>query len=126
MKVDFLKAGGENCPLVRLYDFRSSDVQHLIEIFESLASGTTQHANLEEVCPVESVDGGARLRFTRGERDRGVVRQGVSDFEVILTGPSWEQAADLAEPFCKSSSGFQWLTPRTGKIQLLLSRTGAW
>lgn len=87
MKVDFLKEGADHCPMVRLYDFRTSDVQHLIETFESLASGTTEQASLEEVCPVESV-GGARLRFTRGERDRGVVRQRVSDFEVILTGPS--------------------------------------
>ena len=72
MKVDFLKEGADDCPMVRLYGFRSSDVQHLIETFESLASGTTKQASLEEVCPVESVDG-ARLRFTRGERDRGVV-----------------------------------------------------
>jgi hypothetical protein len=125
MKLDFLKEGNDDCPMLRLYDFRSSDVQHLIETFEALASGTTQQASLEDVCPVESVDG-ARLRFTRGERDRGVVRQGVSDFEVILTGPSWEQAAGLAEPFCRSSLGYQWLTPRAGKIQLLLSPTGDW
>ena len=125
MKLDFLREGADDRPMVRIYDFRSSDVQHLIEIFESLASGSIQQASLEEICPVESVDG-ARLRFTRGERDRGVVRQRVSDFEVILTGPSWEQAAGLAEPFCKSCQGCQWLTPRGGRIQLLLSPTGDW
>ena len=125
MKLDFVKKGADDCPMVRLYDFRRLDVQHLIETFESLASGTTLQTSLEQVCPVESVDG-TRLRFTRGERDRGVVRQRVLDFEVILTGPSWEEAADLAEPFCKSSSGYQWLTPRAGKIQLLLSPTGDW
>ena len=125
MKVDFLKEGGDDCPMVRLYGFRSSDVQRLIEAFEALAAGSLQRANLQDVCPVESVDG-AHVCFTCGERDRGVVRQGVSDFEVILTGPSWEQAAGLAEPFCKSSSGYQWLTPRAGKIQLLLSPTGDW
>ena len=125
MKLDFLKEGVDACPMVRLYDFRNSDVQHLIQTFESLASGTTEQASLEEVCPVESVDG-VRLRFTRGERDRGVVRQGVSDFEVILTGPRWEESADVAEPLCKSSSACQWLTPRAGKIRLLLSPTGEW
>ena len=125
MKLDFLKQSADGCPIVRLYDFLGSDVQRLIEAFEALAIGSIQQANLEDVCPVESVDG-ARLCFTCGERDRGVVKQGVSDFEVILTGPSWEQAAALAEPFCKFSSGYQWLTPRAGRIQLLLSPKGDW
>src|SRR5215204_908367 len=119
MKLDFLKQGADDCPMVRLYDFHSSDVQRLIEAFEALATTSLQQASLEDVCPVESVDG-THLRFTRGERDRGVVRQGASDSEVILTGPSWEQVAGLAEPFCKSPSGCQWLTPRAGKIRLLL------
>jgi len=125
MKLDFLKEGADDCPMVRLYDFRSADVQHLIESFEALANGSMQQASLEDVCPVESVDG-THLRFTRGERDRGVVKQGVSDFEVILTGPGWEQAAGLAEPLSKPSCGYQWLTPHAGKIQLLLSPTGDW
>jgi hypothetical protein len=125
MKVDFLKEGADDCPMVRLYDFRGSDVEHLIETFEALASGTTQQASLEDVCPVESVDG-THLRFTRGERDRGVVKKGASDYELILAGPGWEQAADLAEPFCKPSSGYQWLSPQAGKIQLLLSPSGDW
>jgi len=125
MKLDFLKEGADDCPMVRLYDFRSSDVERLIEAFEALAAGSLQRASLEDVCPVESVDG-THLRFTRGERDRGVVKQGLSDFELILAGPGWEQAAGLAEPFCKPSSGYQWLTPQAGKIQLLLSPTGDW
>jgi len=125
VKLDFLQEGADDCPMVRLYDFRSSDVQRLIEAFEALAAGSLQQASLEDVCPVESVDG-THLRFTRGERDRGVVKQGVSDFELILAGPGWEQAAGLAEPFCKPSSGYQWLTPQAGKIQLLLSRAGNW
>ena len=39
MKLDFLKEGADDCPMVRLYDFRSSDVQRLIETFEALAIG---------------------------------------------------------------------------------------
>ena len=125
MKLDFLEEGAEDCPMVRLYDFRSSDVLRLIEMFRALATGSRQQASLDDVCPVESVDG-THLRFTRGERDQGVVKRGAADFEVILAGAGWEQAAGLAEPFCKPSAGYQWLTPHAGSIQLLLSPTGDW
>jgi hypothetical protein len=40
MKLDFLKEGADACPMIRLYDFRSSDVQRLIETFEALAIGS--------------------------------------------------------------------------------------
>src|SRR5258706_13543113 len=99
MKIDFLKEGAEDCPMVRLYDFRNGDVQLLVKTFAALAAGSMQKARLEGVCPVESVDG-TRLAFSRGARDRGVVQQGPSDFEVILAPQGWDQAAGLAEPFC--------------------------
>lgn len=81
MKLDYLKDGSDDCPLVRLYEFGSTEIQRLRQSFESLASGTTERIVLDEV---ESVDG-TQLVFTRAVRDRGVVQTGPASFDVVLT-----------------------------------------
>jgi len=125
MKIDYLKEGVDDRPIVRLYEFRSADAQRLRQTFQALAGGSTQQVRLEDIGAVESVDG-TRLTFSRGNRDRGVVHHGADQFEVVLTSQGWQQAADLTEAFCEPSTGYQWLTPHTGKIQLLLSLSGDW
>lgn len=122
MKLDYLKDGSDDCPLVRLYEFRSAEIQRLLRSFESLASGTAEHIALDEV---ESVDG-TRLTFTRAARDRGVVQSGPQSFDVVLTPAGWQRCIGLLEPFCEPSSGYQWLCDDVGRIRLLLSHAGDW
>jgi hypothetical protein len=74
---------------------------------------------------VESVDG-TQLTFVRTTRDRGVVETSSHHFEVALASEGWRQAAELVEPFCGGRFGYQWLTPPTRGIQLLLTKDGTW
>ena len=122
MKLDYLKDGSDDCPLVRLYNFRSTEIQHLRRLFESLATGAAQHVSLDEV---ESVDG-SRITFTRAAHDSGVVERGPQSFDVVLTAEGWQPCIELVEPFCEPNWGFQWLCDEVGHIRLLLSHDGAW
>ena len=122
VKLDYLKDGSDDCPLVRLYEFRSAEIQRLCQTFESLASGTTEHVAFDEV---ESVDG-TRLTFTLAKRDLGVVRSGPQSFDVVLTPEAWQRCIGLLEPFCEPSFGYQWLCDDAGSIRLLVSHAGDW
>ena len=122
MKLDYLKDGSDDCPLVRLYEFQSAEIQRLRQSFESLASGAADHITLGDV---ESVDG-TQLTFTRAARDRGVVPSGPHTFDVVLTPDGWQRCIGLLEPFCEPSWGYQWLCDDVGRIRLLVSHDGDW
>jgi hypothetical protein len=122
VKLDYLKDGSDDCPLVRLYEFDSSDAQRLRQTFQALADGSIERVRLEAV---ESVDG-TQLTFIRSTRNRRVVETGLHQFEVALTPEYWRWAADLTEPFCDGGFGYQWLPPQTSDIKLLLSKNGTW
>ncbi|MFN7140687.1 MAG: hypothetical protein ACK4UN_15230 [Limisphaerales bacterium] len=122
MKLDYLKEGSDDCPLVRLYDFDSTDAHNLKQIFNALAEGSLERVDLEIV---ESVDG-SHLTFVRCTRDRGVVESTPRRFEVLLTSEGWWQAADSIVSFCDGGVGYKWLTPQTNGIQWLFSKNGSW
>ncbi|MBI5687441.1 MAG: hypothetical protein HZC54_20400 [Verrucomicrobia bacterium] len=125
MKLDYLKDGSDDCPLIRLYEFSSVEIQRLRQSFERLANGTAKHVALDEATPVESVDG-TRLTFIRDERDRGVVLSSPQSFDMILSPEGWQRCVGLLDPFCETSRGYQWLCDDVGQIPLLLSSDGAW
>lgn len=122
MKIDYLKDGSDDCPLIRLYDFDGKDAQMLRRTFQALADGSMERARLEAV---ESVDG-TQLSFGRSPRNRGVVETGLRCFEVELSPEGWQLVADLTQPFCDGRLGYQWLTRQIRGVQLLLSNDGAW
>lgn len=125
VKLDYLRDGTDDCPLIRLYEFQSEEMQRLQRSFERLASGAAERVALDEVTPIESVDG-TQLTFSRAASDNGVASSGQQSFEVQLTPRGWRRCVELLEPFCKSSSGYQWLCDDVGDIRLLVSHDGAW
>jgi hypothetical protein len=95
-----------------------------------LAASSLQKVKLDEVMPIESVDG-TQLTIILGFKKRGVDETEPKHFDVVLTSNGWLQIAGLTQPFCELGGGYyQWLigglsTP-IGKIQLLLSESGDW
>ena len=120
--LDYLKEGSNDCPLLRLYDFDSAEANRLRQAFEQLADGRTDCVCLDSI---RSIDG-SEIVFVRSVRESGVIETKPGHFEVSLTSEGWRQAADLVEPLCDGRSGYQWLTPQTRGIHLLLSTDGLW
>jgi len=128
MKLDYLEEGSDDCPLIRLYEFSSAEIQRLRQSFESLANAKAERIALNEVIPVESVDG-TQLTFIRAEHNQGVVPSGSRSFDVILSPQGWGRCMGLLEPFCENSCDYQcyqWLCDDVGQLPLLLSSDGAW
>jgi hypothetical protein len=123
MKLEFLAVGSDDCPLVRVYDFTTSEVARLFAAFSSLASGGQQSIAVHESPGTEAVSG-CRLFLRAGTRDRGLVQlPGPASFECILTPESWDNVAGLTEPFVAQTGGYQWLST-TGDANWLLSENG--
>src|SRR5262245_60334050 len=120
MKLDYLKEGSADCPLVRLYEFDRSEARRLHQTFERMADGKMERLDLDGV---QSVDG-TQITLVRSAQDSGVIETSSQRFEVVLSAEGWRQAADLVEPFCDGGFGYQWLTPQTNGIQWLLSKVG--
>ena len=121
MKIEYLNDGADACPLIRLYEFQTTEVERLCRLFDDLAHGTMTSAFLEDV---ESIDG-TQLTFALGKYDQGIVARSTQSFELVLSADSWLLLSGRLEPFCQGSSGYQWLWD-VGPIQLLLSQTGTW
>ncbi|MFA9479998.1 hypothetical protein ACERK3_17095 [Phycisphaerales bacterium AB-hyl4] len=125
MKVEYLKDGSPDCPLVRLYNFTAAEAQQLQAACNQLASGQVACFILHAQAWVESI-GDFRLALATGPRDEGFVAEPQPNvFKWILRRQSWDNIHGLIEPFTVESQGFQWLD-ETGDTSLLLSRDGRW
>lgn len=125
MKLDYLRDGSDDCLLIRLYEFRTTEVQRLRQAFADLASGAIEQVALPQVTPFVSVDG-THLTFRRGVRNRGITATDQHMFDMVLASEGWQRCVDLVGPFCKRSWGYQWLCDEVGRISLLLSHDGSW
>jgi hypothetical protein len=123
MKIEFLKSGSPECPVVRLYEFEASGAYHLRRIALRLARGPYQAIPLHEE-PVALSIGGCQLSLSRGERDRGVLETAPLEFSWGFSRSSWLRVAGLIRPFSRGDlNGFQWLS-EVGGIRILLSPSG--
>jgi hypothetical protein len=125
MKMEFLKNGAPDCPLIRLYKFQPSEARSLRRIALQLARGRTQTVPLHKEQGILAL-GGCKLALSRGEMDRGVFETGPLEFIWALTGTGWLSVSGLIRPFSRiNSGGFQWLWDGS-KIRILLSCDGRW
>jgi hypothetical protein len=125
MKIEFLKRGSPDCPLIRLFEFNVNEAYGLRRIALQLAGGKQQSVALHEVPGVIPI-GGCQLRLDRGEKDRGAHEVAPLKFDWMMTNDGWRNVAGLIRPFSRGTAGgWQWLSS-IGKIAVLLSRDGSW
>jgi hypothetical protein len=127
VKLEFLKSGSNDCPLIRLYGFDVAAASRLMTLFRALADGSLQRIALHDQLGVESIQD-CQLDLRSGSHDLGIRQTGPNTFECVLTSEGWTQVADLTGPFCEpgnSGEVYQWLN-ECGKVSLLLSPTGRW
>jgi hypothetical protein len=125
MKMEFIRSGSPDCPLIRLYEFKTSEAQSLRRIVLQLAKGRTPSVLLHKAEGIEAIDW-CQLTLSRGEKDRGTFETGPMEFAWVLTGGGWLSVSGLIRPFSQiGSRGYQWLSDR-GKIRILISHDGSW
>jgi len=126
MKLEFLRDGSADCPLIRLYDFSCQEAQAMHKAFAALSTGATTEVVLQQL-PGIQVLSACHVRLKVGPRNRGGhIVKGPAEIEWQLTPDGWDEVARLTEPFCEEHvNGHQWLD-RTGPVSLLLSPDGKW
>lgn len=124
MKIEFLEAGADECPLLRIFSRDPETVQRLRAIFKQLAEGVIDSARIDEIPGMEAA-GDCAVLARICKRDRGLNYQH-GEFYWELTRDTWDNVAWLLGPFCGDlKSGFQWLDS-VGEIQVLVSIDGLW
>jgi hypothetical protein len=124
MKIEYLKGGSPDCPLIRIYGNDKAGMRDLRAAIADLISGAKDSIALHRLPAFEPVDGRKlTLRVASSAREKGVHQQtGTLDFEWALPVYDWETVAYLIGS--SGTSTFQWL--HDGKIPILLSRDGQW
>jgi hypothetical protein len=126
MKIEFLADGAEDCPLIRIYDYRVEEIEILRQACRELAAGRIAEYRLHEQPWVDAMDG-CRFTWRTGSKKFGVQRQSSrNEFVLENSEDGWRGVEGLLEPFATASTGgFQWLTSQ-GDVNVLISRSGTW
>ena len=128
MKIEFLADGAEDCPLIRMYDYRLEDIRLMQQMCRDLAAKTIEEIRLHDQSWIEPVNS-CRFIWRTDKKNLGV-RRPPDDYEFVLeyNEEGWHELDGLLEPFAKPfSGGFQWLTQQ-GDVNVLISANvdGTW
>lgn len=125
MKLEFLREGSPDCPLIRLYDFSSDEARGLQQVVLQLVRDKDAVVALHAEPGIQPV-GQCELYLRQAENPHGIREIGPLKFEWTYSAGGWLEVAALIQPFCRGdSTGNQWLT-RIGTISVLLSPDGRW
>ncbi len=98
MKMEFIPDASEDCPLIRLYDFKPQEARDLQKALERLAEEKDQAIALHEQPWIQAINCGLTLKA--GKRNIGIrLTPKLSELECTLRAAYWKGAAGLAEPF---------------------------
>jgi hypothetical protein len=128
MKIEFLKEGSPDCPLIRIYGNEPLSAAKLASAFRQLADGKTPEIAIHEIPGFQATE--RCLLFARlNHEDFGVRPISDEAFECMHRAETWKRLAELVEPFTEPLPGvrFQWLD-ETSNISLLISNSesGEW
>jgi hypothetical protein len=125
MKVEFLEEGSPDCPLLRLFDYRTDEVKRLCEVCDQLAEGKRVEFVLHDQPWVEAIRG-CRFLWRISKKDVGVRLPAPGEpFVLEFSDEVWREVQDKLRPFADGSGGFQWLT-NEGDVNVLISFSGLW
>jgi len=97
VKLEFLRDGAADCPLIRLYHFDKTEVRRLKAIFDSLSTGVLREVALHFEPGIDAVDG-CQLYLNVGKSDSGFAERERLIFDGKLTTTTWADVASLASP----------------------------
>ena len=102
MKLEYLPDGSIDCPLLRLYEFETTEVSELRTKVAELAHGSSISVALHDLNFITPISD-CQLVLIVGDSDQGILSSDSDSlFMCMLSQETWEQIAGLIESFCKS------------------------
>jgi hypothetical protein len=124
MKIDYIRDGAPDCPIVRLCNFTDAELQRLREICLAMARSEIDQMEIcSDADPISSEH--TRLTFVRYARDRGIVDDAQGRLSLMLTADGWIDVACRIRVTLIGPDKYQWLW-KTGDVRVLLSWDGRW
>lgn len=123
IKIEYIKEGSPECPLIRIYGKEPESCQILRKSVLQLSKKQIKTVTVHLLPIFTGVDG-CELYFELGE-NIGILETGNNKFRCILNETNWINVEGLLEPFCRTTNGYQWLYD-LGNIKLLFSTDGNW
>ena len=125
MKIEFLPAGADASPLIRLFHFRPDEAEWLHQACRMLADGESTVVALHDQPWVESVNG-CRLERRATSEDAGVTMPAHAEpFVLALSSEGWREVEGKLVQLLTDPRGWNWLT-NDGDVRVLFSRSGHW
>ena len=128
IKLEFLKDGSPDCPLIRIFGGDLSNYKLLYSEISKLVNKESDSISVHNLAGFKSVNINS-FNFLIDKNNIGVIRLDDKNFECRLKisgRQGWENVLGLIEPFLKDKpEGFQWLV-NCSDIPLLISRDGSW
>ena len=133
MKLHFLPDDSGAAPLIRLFDFDTSEAQLLQDALTKIADQEVESLAIHEL-PFISVLNGIELTAMFDDRLRNpdndfAILGGATTSSFIWRGTleEWQQHVDVLQPFTEHCdvNSYAWLTDDLG-VQLLVSSSGSW
>ena len=109
MKVELLRDGGAECPLVRFYSPDSAEFSQLKRIADRLGEGAGQPVEISAAVGFDLVN--IKQLLLSNVRQDGMTEEAPGCLSWRLAPEDWEAVSELLEPFCDppASGTFQWL-----------------
>jgi hypothetical protein len=128
MKLDYLSEGSPDCPLIRLYDFKSAEIQRFHTALLDLAGGSPLAIEVHRLPFVESINDCRLTLYVTSWDGAVILKAKPAIFDCGFTAATWENIAALVKPFTQDGSGFQWLARAPGEASWLISASekGEW
>jgi hypothetical protein len=126
MKIEYLNGDQPPLPLVRLYDFRSEEVNALRDACNDLADGRKSEFAVHEQPWAQSVNG-CRFIWRASQKDVGV-RVPAPHQPLVLeySDEAWREVEGKLSQFVEPRPNtFNWLTME-GDVDVLISMDGKW
>jgi hypothetical protein len=125
MKIEYLAAGADNCPLIRLFQFTLDELERLAQFARDLADARRSEVALHEQSWVEPVRG-CRF-FWRFDHDDIAVKlpSAEASFVLALSCEGWLEVECKLGMLTPAAGNFNWLNT-TGDVNVLVSWNGLW
>ena len=127
MKIEYLKEGSDDCPIIRMFGNETESIKLLMEYVARLSKGIIKNKIINEIEGFEGIDQ-CQIDMQLSKESRGLIEKKGNLFKCVLSQSGWQSVYELLGSFSgENNICFQWID-ETSNISWLVSRheNGEW